>query len=73
MKSAAIRTVAAPWAVIARKASASGEARGFFNGIFWHDSILGGHAARPHWGNEMLVAACALVITCRPSCLGARI
>ncbi|WP_234187319.1 M20 aminoacylase family protein [Shinella sp. NM-101] len=23
---------------------------------------VGGHAARPHWGNEVLVAACALVI-----------
>ncbi|TYL21385.1 amidohydrolase, partial [Streptococcus pyogenes] len=22
---------------------------------------VGGHAARPHWGNEVLVAACALV------------
>ena len=22
---------------------------------------VGGHAARPHWGNEVLVAACAVV------------
>jgi metal-dependent amidase/aminoacylase/carboxypeptidase family protein len=28
---------------------------------------MGGHAARPHWGREVLVAACALVMTSRRS------